>query len=160
MPLPTLSADQVEWVAQQVVGYIGQQCQTYRPGAAPLTVSQKTVMRPFFPDSALNSARLVVLAGQRVNNPRFYGELIQMGFAPADLPDFAHMVAITFVDTVVSHETFTDRLLFHELVHVVQYAKLGLPEFAAKYVKGFLSTNSSTSSSTQSWAYQSSQPST
>lgn len=138
MPLPTLSADQVEWVAQQVVGYIGQQCQTYRPGAAPLTVSQKTVMRPFFPDSALNSARLVVLAGQRVNNPRFYGELIQMGFAPADLPDFAHMVAITFVDTVVSHETFTDRLLFHELVHVVQYAKLGLPEFAAKYVKGFL----------------------
>jgi hypothetical protein len=138
MPLPTLSADQVEWVAQQVVGYIGQQCQTYRPGAAPLTVSQKTVMRPFFPDSALNSARLVVLAGQRVNNPRFYGELVQMGFAPADLPDFAQMVAITFVDTVVSHEPFTDRLLFHELVHVVQYAKLGLPEFAAKYVQGFL----------------------
>jgi hypothetical protein len=95
-------------------------------------------MRPFFPDSALNSARLVVLAGQRVNNLRFYGELVQMGFASADLPDFAHMVAITFVDTVVSHETFTDRLLFHELVHVVQYAKLGLPEFAAKYVKGFL----------------------
>ncbi len=95
-------------------------------------------MRSFFPDSALNSARLVVLSGQRMNNPRFYGELVEMGFAPADLPDFAQMVAITLVDTVVSHEPFTDRLLFHELVHVVQYAKLGLPEFAAKYVKGFL----------------------
>jgi hypothetical protein len=79
-----------------------------------------------------------LLAGRRVNNPRFYAELIQMGFARADLPDFAHMAAITFVDTVVSHELFTDRLLFHELVHVVQYAKLCLPEFVANYVKGFL----------------------
>jgi hypothetical protein len=138
MHLPTLSTAQVEWVAQQVVGYIGQQCQTYRPSAAPLTVSQKTVMRPFFPDSALSSARLVVFAGQRVNNPRFYAELFQMGFARSDLPDFAQRAAITFMDTVVSHEPVTDRLLFHELVHVVQYAELGLLEFAAKYVKGFL----------------------
>ena len=42
------------------------------------------------------------------------------------------------MDTVVSNESFTDRLLFHELLHVVQYEKLGLAEFAAKYVKGFL----------------------
>jgi len=48
------------------------------------------------------------------------------------------MAAITFVDTVVSHEPFTDRLLFHELVHVVQYQKLGVAEFGAKYVRGFL----------------------
>lgn len=52
------------------------------------------------------------------------------------------MTAITFVDTVVSHEQFTDRLLFHELVHVVQYEKLGVAEFAAKYVRGFLSGGS------------------
>jgi hypothetical protein len=42
------------------------------------------------------------------------------------------------VDTVISHELLTDRLLFHELVHVVQYEKLGVPEFARKYVMGFL----------------------
>lgn len=99
-------------------------------------------MRPFFLEPALDSTRLVVLAGERVNNPPFYGQLIQMGFSPTDLPDFAHMAAITFVDTVVSHEAFTDRLLFHELVHVVQYAKLGLSEFAAKYVRGLLSGGS------------------
>jgi hypothetical protein len=51
-----------------------------------------------------------------------------MGFEATLLPDFAHMAAITFVDTVVSHEAFTSRLLFHELVHVVQYGKLGLQE--------------------------------
>jgi hypothetical protein len=60
----------------------------------------------------------------------------------ATLPNFSLMAAITFVDTVVSHETFTERLLFHELVHFVQYEKLGLAEFASKYVRGFLSGGS------------------
>jgi len=142
MPLPTLRVAQVDWVVQRVVAYIGQQRQTYRPGAAPPGLSQKTAMRPFFPQPALDSTRLVVLAGQRVNNPPFYGELIKMGFEAASLPDFSLMAAIAFVDTVVSHEAFTDRLLFHELVHVVQYAKLGLQEFASKYVRGFLNGGS------------------
>jgi hypothetical protein len=61
-----------------------------------------------------------VLKGERVGNPYFHGDLIRMGLAGNSLPDFAHMAAITFVDTVVFHEPFTDRLLFHELVHVVQ----------------------------------------
>ena len=65
-----------------------------------------------------------------------------MGFEAASLPDFEHMAAITFVDTVVSQEPFTGRLLSHELVHVVQYERLGLPEFAGKYVRGFLSGGS------------------
>lgn len=142
MPLPTLSVNQVEWIVQQVVSYIGHQRQTYRPGGASLSFGQKTAMPPFFSEPVLDSIRLVVLAGQRVNNPPFYGELVQMGFSPVDLPDFVEMAAITFVDTVVSHEAFTDRLLFHELVHVVQYEKLGLEEFASKYVRGFLSGGS------------------
>ena len=62
-----------------------------------------------------------------------------LGFAAGSLPGFADMAPITYMDTVVSHEPFTDRLLFHELVHVVQYEKLGLPEFAGRYVRGFLS---------------------
>jgi hypothetical protein len=73
-----------------------------------------------------------------VTNPPFYPELMRMGFGADSLPDFEEMAAITFVDTVVSHEPFTDQLLFHELVHVVQYEKLGLAEFATNYVTGFL----------------------
>jgi hypothetical protein len=142
MPLPTLSATQVECVAQQVVAFIGHQRKTYRPGAAPLSLSQKTAMRPFFPEPVLDSTRLVILAVQQVNNPPFYSELMKMGFEPASLPDFELMAAITFVDTVVSHEPFTDRLLFHELVHVVQFQKLGLEGFAVRYVNGFLSGGS------------------
>lgn len=142
MPLPTLSTAQVEWVVDQVARYIGQQRQTYRAGAVPLSVSQKNAMCPFFPETVLDLTRLVVRSRERVSNPPFYGQLVQMGFTPADLPDFAHMAAITFVDTVVSHEPFTNRLLFHELVHVVQYEKLGLADFAAKYVRGYLNGGS------------------
>ena len=99
-------------------------------------------MRSFFPQSSLDSVRIVVLRGIRVGNPPFYEELVQMGFERVSLPDFDLMAAVTFVDTIVSHEVFTDRLLFHELVHVVQYQKLGLADFAAKYVRGFLSGGS------------------
>ena len=48
------------------------------------------------------------------------------------------MAAITFVDVIVSHEDFTDALLFHELVHVAQYAQMDLKEFAARFVNGFI----------------------
>jgi hypothetical protein len=142
MPLPNISAAQIEWVIQQVAAYIERQRQTYRRGAVPLNQNQKTTLQAFFPHSTLESARIVVLAGARVGNPPFYGELMKMGFEAGSLPDFAEMAAITFVDTVVSHGPYDDRLLFHELVHVVQYEKLGLAEFAAKYVKGFLNGSS------------------
>jgi len=55
-----------------------------------------------------------------------------------NLPDFSGMAAITFVDVIVSHEDFTDALLFHELAHVSQYAQMDLKEFAARFVNGFI----------------------
>jgi hypothetical protein len=154
MPVPTLNESQTAWVVEQVAEYIDQQRQTYRERAMPLNASQRAAMQPFFPASTLDSAIVLVLTGDRVSNPPFYSALVQMGFEPAVLPDFGHMAAITFVDTVVSHEPFTDRLLFHELIHVVQYEKLGLPEFAAKYVRGFLNGGSYEAISLEVNAYE------
>lgn len=138
MPVPRLNDAQIARVIQQVGAYIEDQRQSFAPRAVPLSHDYKTVMHPFFPNTTLESTRVIVLAGKRVSNPPFYTELMKMGFEARSLPDFAEMAAITFVDTVVSHVPFTSRLLFHELVHVVQYEKLGLAEFAAKYVRGFL----------------------
>jgi hypothetical protein len=61
-----------------------------------------------------------------------------MGFDKNLLPDFADMGAVTFVDVIVSNGPISTATLFHELVHVVQYGKLGLSDFGAKYVTGFL----------------------
>jgi hypothetical protein len=142
MPLLKLTVAQIAWVVQQVAAYIERQRRSFLRGAAPLSQNQKAVMASFFPESTLNSARIVMLRGIRVGNPPFYEELVQMGFDRGSLPDFDVMAAVTFVDTIVSHEMFTDRLLFHEPVHVVQYEKLGLGEFSARYVRGFLSGGS------------------
>jgi len=60
-----------------------------------------------------------------------------MGFT--NLPSFSTMAAVTFCDVVVSHQPFSNGLLFHELVHVEQYRQLGIPRFAELYVRGFLS---------------------
>jgi len=142
MAFPKLEDEQVESFIQQVAAYIGGQWETYRRKAVALSQNQRAAMHPFFPASTLESARVVILAGERVSNPHFYGELLKMGFEAGSLPNFADMAAITYLDTVVFNEPFTDRVLFHELVHVVQYEKLGLAKFAAKYVKGFLSGGS------------------
>jgi hypothetical protein len=142
MSLPNLTKGQIEWVTQQVAIYIEGQRRKFRQVAAPLNREQKRVMLPFFPESTLISARVARLRGIRVGNPPFYEELVRMGFDLGSLPDFARMNAITFVDTIVSHVRFTDELLFHELVHVVQFQKLGVAEFVVKYVRGFLTGGS------------------
>lgn len=142
MPLPKLTDSQIAWVIQQVAAYIGEQRDIYAHRALPLDADQRAAMRPFFRTAILDSARVLVLSEERVGNPPFYGDLIKIGFSGNSLPDFAHMAAITFVDTVVSHEPFTERLIFHELVHIVQYEKLGMPDFSARYVRGFLSGGS------------------
>jgi hypothetical protein len=73
----------------------------------------------------------------RFPNPPFNVPLRRMGFT--NLPSFSTMAAVTFCDVVVSHQPFTDGLLFHELVHVEQYRQLGTPSFAELYVRGFVS---------------------
>lgn len=49
MPLPDISAAQIEWVVQQVAAYIERQRQTYGRIATPLSRNQNATMQPFFP---------------------------------------------------------------------------------------------------------------
>jgi hypothetical protein len=59
------------------------------------------------------------------------------------VPDMSHASAITFDDTIVvvrdASQTIRDwyPLLFHEMVHVVQYSILGLDSFIARYLRAF-----------------------
>ena len=142
MTLPKLEESQIKQIAVWVADYIDSQRRAYSPKTSNLDANQRTAMQSFFPASVVDSTKLVVLSGQRVSNPPFYPKLKEMGFDLADVPDFSQMTAITFIDTVVSHEPFSDGLLFHELVHAVQYEKLGLNDFADKYVRGFLTSGS------------------
>jgi hypothetical protein len=136
MDLKNLSPAMVSQLVSMVEDYINNGRKKYASQAVPLTDPQRTAMQPFFPPAVLDSARLWVLHGTRLPNPSMYTMAKMMGIR--NLPDFSEMAAITFVDVVVSHQEFTDALLFHELVHVVQYAQMGLKEFAERFVNGFI----------------------
>lgn len=154
MSLPNLNSVQVAWITAQVQAYITAQRAAYHPGAVPLNTAQMATMGPFFAPNILGSTRINLLHGTHVANPPFYGQLVGMGIPAALLPNFAAMEAITFVDTVVFQVPITDRTLFHELVHVVQYNRLGTPLFAAKYVTGFLTGGSYPNIPLEANAYQ------
>jgi hypothetical protein len=136
MDLKNLPPAMVSQLANMVEDYVTSSRKKYAPEAVPLTNAQRSVMQPFFSAAVLDSARLCVLRGTRVSSPPMYAMAKMMGIR--NLPDFADMAAITFVDVIVSHQEFTDALLFHELVHVAQYAQMDLKEFAARFVNGFI----------------------
>ena len=136
MDLKNLPPAMVSQLANMVEDYVTSSRKKYAPEAVPLTDAQRSVMQPFFPAAVLDLARLCVLRGTRVSNPPMYAMAKMIGIH--NLPDFADMAAITFVDVIVSHQEFTDAVLFHELVHVVQYAQMEIKEFAASFVNGFI----------------------
>lgn len=137
METPQLTVQQIAQVPALVAQYIFAQHSEYVRRCAPLIPEQQAAMEGFFSSNLLDGVRIVRLDGKhRVANPSFYPMLAEMGFV--NLPDFGQMAAITFSDVVVSHEPFTNGLLFHELVHVEQYRRLGVTRFAELYVQGFL----------------------
>jgi hypothetical protein len=140
MPIPRLTPEQIAQVSGLVSQYIFTQRENYAPRAISLSAGQKAVLKGFFSPEILDGTRLLVLRGERVGNPDFYPMLRSLGFN--NLPDQFNMGAITFNDVVVSHEEFSNGLLFHELVHVEQYRQLGIPRFSELYVRGFLNGGS------------------
>lgn len=109
-----------------------------RPRAQPLPDQVRRRFAPYFAASILDAARV-----QRVPlipNPPFYAHLAAVG-QPLPL-DFTQMAGITFIDTIliarskVTAQSF-DPLLFHECVHMVQYALLGADQFVEQYVTGW-----------------------
>jgi hypothetical protein len=140
MPTPRLTSDQINQVSGLVAQYIASQREKYVSRAVPLSAQPRTALDPFFSSQILESTRVLVLQRERVANPDFYSMLKGLGFK--NLPDQASMAAITFSDVVVSHEQFSNGLLFHELVHAEQYRQLGIPRFSELYVRGFLNGGS------------------
>jgi hypothetical protein len=136
MPALSLTPAQIDQIVSDVAAFIEDQRRVYAPTAQPLSDADRARLAIHFPAEVLDSVRLVRV--RSLKNPEFYPELARMGFT--NLPQFRAMAAITFVDVIAAQEAFTPALLFHELVHVVQYRQLGLARFAELYVRGFLET--------------------
>ena len=137
MPLAEFAPKQIRQLTDWVAEYIADQHAHFLVKARPIAQELLKSVEPFFPADILTTVRVV---RGRAADPPFYSQLAELGIRNA--PPFSGMAGITFQDVIVHVEPLTKRLLFHELVHTVQYKHLGLKGFAEYYVRGFLTGGS------------------
>jgi hypothetical protein len=129
----------VEFMIRKGAEWVRTQREQHRPDAQPLTEKEQQNLAGYFAPATLDAAR--VKSVPVIPAPEFYDQLAALGFQ--NPLDFTQMAAITFADTILISarhpppDTSRDALLFHELVHVVQYEALGVEEFVRRYVRGW-----------------------
>lgn len=129
--------DILAWAIDETRTWIQQQRELHRPAGGELPSVAKDAIRPFFPPAVLDSARVTVLSA--IPNPPFLEQARDLGLA---VDGINGMEGLTLVDTILISQAVppTDplRLMFHELVHAVQYEILGVGEFSRQYVHGIV----------------------
>jgi hypothetical protein len=130
-PTPTQVAQAVEWLST----YLQEQREHYFPASGPLSAQQKALMWPYFSPALLDQVRVVELRGARVAVPDFFAQARALGFEP---PEITHMDSLTFLDVIVFNEEWSERALFHALVHSAQIQILGPERYAELWVQSFI----------------------
>jgi hypothetical protein len=122
----------IRWVESQIT--------ENRSTARDLTLAEKEEFALFFESNILDTARIKMVPV--IDNPDFYSTLQEMNIPK--LLDLRMVLGITFKDTIIlsqrllGPDSAPKELLFHELVHVVQYEVLGLRRFVEHYVQGWV----------------------
>lgn len=134
----SLEEENVVAAIGRVRQYLHDQRREYRPQGVALSADQHIKMKPFFSLDLRAAIRIVGLRNRRIPNPPLYAEAKALGLT--HLPELTHMASLTFEDVVVFSSEITDRLLFHALVHAVQFKVLGLERYTELFVRSFLRT--------------------
>lgn len=133
--LPSPTAEQIAQAVEWLSTYLEQQREHYFPAAGPLSAQQKALMWPYFSPPLLDRVHIIELRGARVAVPEFFAQARALGFEP---PEVTHMDSLTFLDVIVFNQDFSERALFHALVHTVQIQTLGLRRYAELWVRSFI----------------------
>lgn len=131
--------DLITFLVENAIHWVEEQRNIHRPHARALSDVEKDEFGFFFDPEILDIAR--IRSVPVVENPGFYSDIRDL--KPPQLLDFSAAAGITFKDTILIADRFvrTDSqarsVVFHELVHVVQYRALGLRGFISRYVKSW-----------------------
>jgi len=126
-------------LAWPVACYIRHQRDRLRDRATGLSPDTKAQLRPYFAAADLDRVRILETDRLPIPALPFRRTARRMGL---DFLDPSQIAAITFDDVIAAQQPLRPPLLFHELVHVVQFRLLGVTAFARLYTRGFLSTGS------------------
>lgn len=130
---------QLAYLIEQGEGWVRDQRARHRQEARALHPHTQSALAPFCGAELLRAARFRSVPV--IENPDFYDALIAAG-QPLPMA-FTTARGITFDDTVLLSaqdaiaQGAPSGLLFHELVHVVQYRLLGIGGFIHGYVTGW-----------------------
>jgi hypothetical protein len=128
-----LVENSTEWIRSQRVLH------TALSQALPDTTRQ--ALRGYFKAETLDRARFRRVPS--IDNPGFYAEFERVG---ESIPlDFSSWAAITFGEVILVNESLVPTppphsVVFHEMVHLVQYDVLGVEEFSRRYVRRLAQT--------------------
>ena len=122
-------------LAVELVFWLKQQRESFFPYGIPLSSAEKMQLRPFFTAEIIESLRVVRLwqTGRTVPHPPFYEKFRAGG--QRLLPDLVHSTALPLIDVVAFNSEPTLRTIFHSLVHLTQFAIVGLERVAEGYLR-------------------------
>jgi hypothetical protein len=140
MDASQFSEARVAEIVAGVVKYMRGERALYLRASEPLPAKWRTSVEAYFPSALLDTVRTVVLDGARIPPPPFYAEALAL--SGGHFPDFVHLPSVTYIDLIVFNEAITPPTLFHALVHAQQIAILGVEQYFALYVRGFVSARS------------------
>lgn len=136
MEPPKFTPEGLNSLITEAIAWLHQQRESFLRSSIPLDSDHRTALQPFFPAENLDRAKIVDASqtGETIPYPPFY-ERVRAGGARV-IPNAAHMTAMPFVDVMVFNRQPTLRTVFHNLVHVTQFAVLG----AERVMKGYFET--------------------
>ncbi len=131
MDLETL----VAFLVDNAGPWISEQRDRHLETSESLPDTTRAALRGYFEPETLDRARIG--SASLIENPPFYSQFEAAGQA---IPlDFSVWAGITFGDVILLSATeepvsMPHSVVFHEMVHLVQYGLLGIEEFARRYV--------------------------
>jgi hypothetical protein len=119
--------------------WLWEQRNLHRADSRELSAQERLAFQGYYGDGTLDRVRLATV--ERISNPSFYSQLQSSGYPTLDVSFAAGMA---FVDCVVVRRSINQdsawwrSLLFHELVHVVQFEVLGPERHLELYLRGWM----------------------
>jgi hypothetical protein len=127
--------DWLSYLIEMGQQWLQEQRNLYIANARPLTDDEKKLLQGYYDNKILDKVRLAAV--DRISNPTFYTELVKSGNPILDISGSA---GITCIECIVIRKEFRkdfpawNSILFHELVHVVQYGILGSKRLIEAYL--------------------------
>ena len=110
-------------ITPEMIAWVEISKQIHHPKGRHLNATEKNLLKPLFPQSLLNEARIVTV--NSYERPEFWGDAI----------------AVTFKNVIVFNKgKYSQRTLVHEMVHSYQYKRLGLAKFCWEYIYTWIKT--------------------